>query len=292
MNVIFKQWQAPGDLLMLSVAIRDLHKSYPGLMETDVFSCYPEVFFNNPYITYFSKNGSEKIPIIDLKYDKIRDKLAPLGYHFSDAFIYLFNERFNIDIKKTSMRPDIHLTKDEMTERLLDHLEIKKPYWIINSGVKNDIPIKGYPPTLWQKVITDLKKAGFNLVQAGSRDHMHPIHSDLRSVVGETENLRDFFTLVLHSEGTIGHVSLHMHVAAAFNKPCVVVAGGREDCRWECYPGHRFLHTIGKLDCCLMRGCWISQARDCENRWEGKPYGQCLAMIKPEKIVNAVLSYK
>ena len=51
-KVIFKQWQAPGDLLMLTVAIRDLHKMYPVLMETDVLSCYPEVFFNNPYITH------------------------------------------------------------------------------------------------------------------------------------------------------------------------------------------------------------------------------------------------
>jgi ADP-heptose:LPS heptosyltransferase len=289
MDIIFKQWQAPGDLLMFSVAIRDLHKSYPGYFFTDVFCCYPEIFFNNPYITYFPKNGG--VPIMDLKYDKIRDKLAPLGYHFSDAFIYLLNEKFNLNIKKSSMRPDIHLTKSEMSEHILDKCKIKKPYWVIVTGVKNDIPIKGYPPFLWQKVINGLSKKGIELVQAGSRDHIHPIHNGINSVVGKTENLRDFFSLVLHSEGTIGHVSLHMHVAAAFNKPCVVVAGGREDYKWECYPGHRFLHTIGKLDCCKDRGCWISQARDCKNRWEGKPYGQCLAMIDPEKIINEVLSF-
>ena len=273
---------------MLSVALRDLHKSYPTLMRTGVFSCYPEVFFNNPNITYFSKNKG--VPIINLEYNKVRDKLAPLGFHFSDAFIYLLNQMYGLNIQKTSMCPDIHLTEDEMSENILDRLRVKKPYWIINSGVKIDIPIKGYPPDLWQKVIMDLKKAGINLVQAGNQNDIHPIHHDVQSIIGQT-NLRDFFSMVFHSEGTIGHVSMHMHVAAAFNKPCVVIAGGREDCRWESYPGHRYLDTIGLLDCCQQRGCWISYAEDCKNRWHGKPYGRCIAMIKPERIVNEVLSY-
>jgi ADP-heptose:LPS heptosyltransferase len=290
MDIIFKQWQAPGDLLMLTVAIRDLHKIYPGKFRTDVFTCYPEVFFNNPYLIYFPKNNS--VPIVNLNYAKVRDQIAPKGYHFSDAFICVLNDMYNILIKKTSMKPDIHLTFDEKTERILERLEIKKPYWIINTGVKSDIPIKGYPPNLWQKVIDGLSKKGIRLVQVGSKNDIHPIHNNIyKTVVGQTENLRDFFSLVLHSQGTIGHVSLHMHVAAAFNKPCVVVAGGREDPNWERYPDHRYLHTVGKLDCCKTRGCWISQAYDCLDRWKGRPYGRCIAMIEPDQIIDNVLSY-
>ena len=75
---------------MLTVAIRDLHKMYPVLMETDVLSCYPEVFFNNPYITNLPKDGS--VPVVDLDYGRTRDRLAPLGYHFSSVFIYMLNE--------------------------------------------------------------------------------------------------------------------------------------------------------------------------------------------------------
>jgi ADP-heptose:LPS heptosyltransferase len=289
MDIIFKQWQAPGDLLMLTCAIRDLHKMYPGKMKTDVLCCYPEVFFNNPYITYFPKDGS--VPIVDLKYDKARDKLAPLGYHFSSVFIYILNEMYDLKLMKTSMRPDIYLTEDEKLDRILEKLEIEKPYWLINTGVKQDIPVKGYPPCGWQKIIDALVDKGIKLYQVGSRDDIHPTHSRIKSLVGKTENLRDYFSLVYHSHGCIGHVSMQMHLAAAFGKPCVVVAGGREDSRWEHYPGHRFLHTVGLLDCCKETGCWISKIEDCKYPWKDTPYPLCLAMIKPELIIDEVLNY-
>lgn len=288
-KVIFKQWQAPGDLLMLTVAIRDLHKMYPGLIQTDVLSCYPEVFFNNPYITYHPKDGS--VPIVDLKYDKARDKLAPLGYHFSSVFIYIINELYDLKVMKTSMRPDIHLIENEKSDLILKRLRIKKPYWLINSGVKNDIPIKGYPPAKWDKVVNTLVDEGLNLYQVGSHFDIHPTHNMIRSLVGKTENLRDYFSLVYHSAGCINHVSMQMHVAAAFHKPCVVIAGGREDCRWETYPDHRFLNTIGHLDCCHERGCWFSKIEDCKRPWRNTPYATCISMIKPEAIIQQVLDY-
>ena len=288
-KVVFKQWQAPGDLLMLTVAIRDLHKTYPNLIQTDVFCCYPEVFFNNPYITYFPKDGS--IPIVDLKYDKVRNKLAPIGYHFSSVFIYIFNELYDLKLIKTSMRPDIHLTPDEKSDRILVRLKIKKPYWLINSGVKNDIPIKGYPPAYWEKIIDSLLDTGLNFYQVGNHFDLHPTHHKIKSLVGKTQDLRDYFSLVYHSSGCINHVSMQMHIAAAFYKPCVVIAGGREDCRWECYPGHKFLHTIGKFDCCKERGCWISKIADCKYPWKNSPYATCLAMIEPESVIKEVLNY-
>jgi len=288
-KVIFKQWQAPGDLLMLTCAIRDLHKVYPGLIQTDVLCCYPEVFFNNPYITYFPKDGS--VPIQELDYAASRDKLAPLGYHFSSVFIYMINELYDLKILKTSMRPDIYLTPDEKEGIILDRLKIKKPYWIINSGVKIDIPIKGYPPVKWQKVIDILTDAGLNLYQVGSNKDVHHTHSRIRSLVGLTENLRDYFSLVYHSSGCINHVTMQMHLAAAFNKPCVVVAGGREDCRWETYPDHRYINSLGLFDCCRERGCWISTIDKCKHPWKGSPYATCLAMIEPERIANEVLNY-
>ena len=288
-EVIFKQWQAPGDLLMLTCAIRDLHKMYPGLIKTDVLCCYPEVFYNNPYITYFPKDGN--VPIVDLKYDKARDLLAPLGYHFSSVFIYILNEMYDLKLMKTSMRPDIYLTEDEKSEMILERLEIKKPYWLINTGVKQDIPIKGYPPCGWQKAIDIIVEEGIDLYQVGSINDIHHTHSRIKSLVGQTENLREYFSLVYHSQGCIGHVSMQMHLAAAFHKPCVVVAGGREDCRWETYPDHRYLNTIGLLDCCQETGCWVSKIEDCKHPWKDTPYPLCLAMIKPDRIANEVLNY-
>jgi ADP-heptose:LPS heptosyltransferase len=286
-KIIFKQWQAPGDLLMLSVALRDLHKSYPCCFETDVFSCYPEVFFNNPNIVWMPKNNG--VPMVDVKYDIIRDFLAPKGYHFSDVFIFYLNELLCLNIQKTSMRPDIHLTENEKSENLIERLKIKKPYWLINTGIKMDIPIKGYPPSMWQKVINSLHDYGFNLYQVGSLKDIHPVHDNVHNLVGLTENIRDYFSLAYHSEGSIGHVSLHMHVSAAFNKKCVVVAGGREDWTWEAYPTHRYLHSIGQYDCCQKTGCWISTVDRCKYPFKGWPYATCIASIQPDEIVNNVL---
>ena len=58
-----------------------------------------------------------------------------------------------------------------------------------------------------------------------------------------------------------------MHLAAAVetapgmpkNRPCVVLAGGREPAQWEAYPHHQYLHTNGALLCCDQGGCWKSR---------------------------------
>ena len=132
---------------------------------------------------------------------------------------------------------------------------------------------------------------GLNIYQVGSHFDIHPTHNKIRSLVGKTQNLRDYFSLVYHSDGCINHVSMQMHLAAAFRKPCVVIAGGREDCRWEVYPDHRFLNTIGHLDCCQERGCWISKIEDCKRPWRNTPYATCTSMIKSEVIIQQVLDY-
>ncbi|MDQ3776124.1 MAG: hypothetical protein M3461_18125 [Pseudomonadota bacterium] len=58
-----------------------------------------------------------------------------------------------------------------------------------------------------------------------------------------------------------------MHLAAAVetrpgmpkNRPCVVVAGGREPPHGEAYPHHQFIHRAGALACCDGGGCWRSR---------------------------------
>ena len=59
-----------------------------------------------------------------------------------------------------------------------------------------------------------------------------------------------------------------VHLAAAvevkpgmpLNRPCVVVAGGREPPHFTAYPHHQFIHTVGALRCCDNGGCWKSRA--------------------------------
>jgi len=84
--------------------------------------------------------------------------------------------------------------------------------------------------------------------------------------MGKT-NLRQLIRLMHHAQGVLCPVTLHMHLAAAVpmrkgmpkNRPCVVVAGGREPAQWEAYPHHQYLHTNGALPCCDQGGCWKSR---------------------------------
>jgi hypothetical protein len=101
-----------------------------------------------------------------------------------------------------------------------------------------------------------------------------------------------------------------MHLAAAVEckpgtppeRPCVVVAGGREPATWEAYPGHEFIHTIGRLPCCATGGCWRSRSvplgdgdvKDepshlCLDVVNNLP--RCMDLISPEDVVERIELY-
>jgi hypothetical protein len=109
-----------------------------------------------------------------------------------------------------------------------------------------------------------------------------------------------------------------MHAAGAFNKPCVVIAGGREPYTWEAYTKdnwratigteppadmveHKFLHTLGRLVCCTPNACWKSHLgesdkphKNCHHHMKteaGKPMPACLGLITVDQVVSAVRSY-
>lgn len=285
--------QAPGDLLMLSVAIRDLHKTYPFEFQTDVITCYPEIFFLNPYLTYIPKNDYN-IPHYNLDYGPYLKDFRRSGLHYSDCFIEMLNNILKIKIRKTSPLPHVELHPAEKSKKhFLSKYGIKKPYWLINAGIKNDIPLKQYPPYLYQKVvniINDRFKGRIQLVQTGHSHHLHSALDGVSDFIGQTNDLREYISLVYHSDGLIGPVSLQMHLAAAFHKPCIVIAGGREEPSWEKYDGHSYLHTIGQLDCCETEGCWKTQIADCPKINDKQRFAPCMEMITPEQIAeDAVL---
>jgi len=50
-RLIFRSFQSPGDIVMLTAAIRDWPFAVPGLFQTDVRTSAPALWENNPHLT-------------------------------------------------------------------------------------------------------------------------------------------------------------------------------------------------------------------------------------------------
>ena len=266
-KLILRSFQSPGDIVMLTAAVRDLHRAYPGEFVTDVRTPCPELWWNNPHLTPLGEDESG-VEVIDCHYPLIHESnLAP--WHFLHGFIEFLNRRLSLAIRPTSFRGDIHLSDEEKQPVYLPPaLALSgKPYWMIVAGGKTDFTIKWWSSARYQQVV-DFFRGRLTFVQVGAANHTHPALDGVMDLRGMT-SLRDLIRLVHSSSGVVTPVSLAMHLAAAVDypngdpasRPCVVVAGGREPPHWEAYPSHQFIHTVGMLPCCASGGCWKSRTR-------------------------------
>ncbi len=137
-----------------------------------------------------------------------------------------------------------------------DDIDSARDYWIVCSGGKKDFTNKLWPG--YQEVVERLR-GKVHFIQVGTDQ---PQLRGAVSWVGKT-SLRTLFHLVRHCRGVLCGVSLLMHVAAALEKPAVVIAGGREPVAWNAYPKQHYVHTVGSLPCTDVQGtagaCWRSR---------------------------------
>ncbi len=281
---------SPGDIIMMSSAIRDLKLAYPKDYLVGVKSPCNEIFFNNPYVDLSLTDKDKEVKVIDMQYPIIH-KSGITGVHFSDGYRLFLQDYLKRVIPKTSMKPEIFLSQDEINwiSKLKLKYNYSGRYWIINAGYKNDTPLKQYP--FYQEVV-NLLKGKIQFVQVGLKVHRHPKLEGVLDMIGETDKLRELFRLSYFADGALCGVSLQMVIMQAFSKPCVVVAGGREGMRWQAVNFHSFLHTVGMLPCCKEDGCWIPQEpgnKDCINKVNG--IAKCMSMISPEQVAQAIENF-
>ena len=261
-KLILQNRQSPGDILMLTAAVRDLHRHYPGEFLTDVRTTAEALWENNPHLTLLEESAAD-VETIECHYPLIhQSNQRPV--HFLEAFISFLNDRLGLSIPLTELRGDIHLSPEERAapSAVARWCGGEVPYWIIAAGGKWDYTIKWWDIARWQAVVDHFAGRLF-FVQVGERGHYHPRVRGALDLRGRT-SLRALVRLVHHAQGVLCPVTCLMHLAAAVpradreigDRPCVVVAGGREPVAWEAYPGHHFLHTIGALPCCANGGCW------------------------------------
>jgi ADP-heptose:LPS heptosyltransferase len=299
MKIFIKQRQSPGDILMLTAAIRDLKREHPYLKVNVQTPCM-ELWQNNPLLSrdVTSENADR---VIDLQYPLIHSS-DRLPYHFIHAFRKELQLHLGLSIRQGGFKGDIYMTESE--KRPLPDLGGKK-YWVLDAGYKLDCPLKHWGSENFQKLV-DILSGKVQFVQIGERNPKH-IHTPLRGVidfVGKTTT-RELMTLIYNSCGVVTPISFPMHLAAAVPtadnslRPCVVLAGGREPAHWEAYPGHQFLHTVGMLDCCSRKACWQSQISGTDGTGGclhpamngNEIVGKCMTLISPERVAELILMY-
>ena len=251
---------------MLTAAVRDLHLCFPKQFLTDVRTPCPQLWENNPYITPLV-DGEDDVELIKCDYPLIhRSNQEP--YHFLHGFVQFLNERLGLSTRPTAFKGDVHISNREKSwiSQIEEITKEPTPFWIVVAGGKNDFTIKWWDHRRYLKVIEHFR-GKIQFVQVGDLTHYHPPLDGGIDLRGKTD-LRQLVRLVYHSQGVLGPVSLLMHLAAAVemknsyrlqNRPCVVIAGGREPPHWEAYPHHQFIHTVGALRCCDFGGCWKSR---------------------------------
>jgi len=231
-----------------------------------------------------------------IKYDDIHNS-GWSGRHFSSAFYIELKEILGVDVKQTSLLPDIHLSVEEKAwmNQVEQVFGYRGKFWLLNCGIKPDYPAKQWPVNYWQEVV-DILENKVQFVQVGELAEGHE-HRPLRGVIsllGKT-NLRELIRLSYHADGGMSHVSLLHHLMAAWQKPHVTIAGGREPARWESYPHVRYMDTNGLTPCASYDGCWKSGRIHEDEKNENKKcinlvgnQQKCMTMITPEMVAREI----
>ncbi|MDF1815619.1 MAG: hypothetical protein P1V20_25700 [Verrucomicrobiales bacterium] len=298
----------PGDIVMLTAAVRDLHMSNPGEFETYVNTTASGLWESNPYVKEYRRQPG--ITKIDCHYPLIHQSNQK-PFHFIHGYSRFLAEKLDVAVEPSAFRGDIYLSKQERSwySQIRGITGNDAPYWIINAGGKFDYTIKWWSHHRFQEVV-DHFRGRIQFVQIGEKGHNHPALTNVIDLRGKTD-IRQLVRLVYHSQGILCPVTFAMHLAPAVptkpgapkNRPCVVVAGGREPVHWEAYPGHRYLHTQGALACCETGGCWKARTvplgdGDIKDRKEHlcsrvtrDNLPQCMDMISSRDVIRAIESY-
>jgi hypothetical protein len=234
------------------------------------------------------------------------------GLHICNAYRLSIEEKLGISIPQGRIKPELFLSKEEIAEEP----EVPGRYWLITTGGKKQFTSKLWPYDRWQAIVDALPRITF--VQLGLADHYHPRLKgpNVVDLVGQTEHpewgLRRLFKLAYHADGAVTIVTGLMHIMAAFEKPCVVIAGAREPVTFTYYGWHRHISHQGAMRCIRRvdepdekvkshisptNSCWRASVEGCPERikmlYEGQEheFAKCLCMISIDDVVRTMGSY-
>ena len=252
------QFQSPGDICVLTAAIRDLHTAYPSQFTTELNTSCPAIWENNP-LHQSAGDGAEEIY---MEYPLIRQS-NECGLHMIHGFRLFMEEVLGVQIAQGPIRGCLHLSDDEQDQECPFPCD-SRPVWIINAGGKLDYTCKQWSYERYQEVVN--QTPDIHWVQVGAMEHEHPRLENVTSLIGQTRQ-RELIVLASKVDGILTANSFPMHLAAAWQKPAVVINGGREPRSWCQYEHQVFLSNDGELDCCPNGGCWKSRVEPLNDGW-------------------------
>src|SRR5687767_15052334 len=156
-RLILRSGFSVGDIVMMTAAVRDLHRCYPGEFITDVRTAYPELWENNPNVTALAE-AEPGVQTIECTYPLI-DKSNSLPYHCLHGYIDFLNQRLGLNIKPTEFKGDLQLSEREKAwySQVYEATGEDTPFWIVAAGGKYDITIKWWATGHYQKVVDALR---------------------------------------------------------------------------------------------------------------------------------------
>lgn len=203
-KLILRCWYSLGDIVLLTAALRDLHRTYPRQFLTDVRTPFDGLWLHNPWIT----------PLRDDEADTIQCEYALLNesnrapFHAIHGFIEHLNQKLGLRIRPAEFKGDIHLHPLERAwkPQVMEWLGFDVPYWIIAAGGKTDCTIKWWAPERWQAVV-DHFRGKILFVQVGAAADPHPALRGVLDLRGQTD-VRQLVRLVHHSSGVVCPVTV------------------------------------------------------------------------------------
>src|SRR5437899_2843687 len=152
MKLLLRNQQSPGDVLMLTAAVRDLHRAHPLKFQTAVDTRCAELWENNPHIAPLGAFGRPD-RIIDCGYPLVHESNRR-PFHFIHGFAQDLERQLGIQVPVSEFRGEIHLAPEEIAAPSpVASAGYSGRYWVVIAGGKSDFTTKWWHPDYFQCVV-------------------------------------------------------------------------------------------------------------------------------------------
>lgn len=269
-----------GDNVVMTAVLHNLYDS--GKFKVNIQTNHPDVYAGLPYLDN-TINPDNADYIINQGYSQDWRQGCK---HMIQAIIDRISYTVNIPIECKYLVPEL---KIDLGNQPL--MKSDKPYVVFNNGFQNSAPTKKYFNPYWQGIIDQNEE--YQFVQVGqSKNHAMPLKNTI-SFIDKTD-FKALCNIIANASCIITPPSGIMHIAGAYNKPCIVLSGGRQPESLTKYPNAVYLSSIDQFECCKGKGCH-------RNKWEtddankkclhytnkdNETTADCMLCIKPVTVSN------